>query len=146
MRSSNEYRAPMKRLLARRFSHVALAISFVTVATPVCAATTAKSAYDACMAKAVSTADMSMCQTAEVHRLDARLAAVLAKAIAALPADQAAKLRGSQRLWLRFRQSDCQVFYGNATGTIATIDGGDCMISRTNDRIKDLQAFMPEQH
>lgn len=136
----------MKRLLARRFSHVALAISFVTLATPARAATTAKTTYDACMAKAVSTADMSTCQTAEVHRLDARLAAVLAKVLATLPADQAAKLRASQRLWVTFRQSDCGVFYGNETGTIATIDGGDCVISRTNDRIKDLQAFMPEQH
>ena len=46
-------------------------------------------------------------------------------------------------LWATFRQSDCQVYYGNETGTIATINGGDCVISRTNDRIKDLQAFMP---
>jgi uncharacterized protein YecT (DUF1311 family) len=98
------------------------------------------------MAKAVSTYDMSACQSAEVVRLNGRLAAVLAKALAALPADQSKKLRTSQRLWVTFRQSDCEVFYGNETGTIATINGGDCMISRTKDRIADLKAFLPEQH
>jgi uncharacterized protein YecT (DUF1311 family) len=38
------------------------------------------------------------------------------------------------------------VFYGNETGTIATMNGGNCMISRTKDRIADLQGFLPEQH
>jgi uncharacterized protein YecT (DUF1311 family) len=146
IRSSNEYRAGMNRFFARSFSYFALAISFVALAVPVRAATPAKTIYDSCMAKAVSTADMSLCQSAEVHRLDGRVAAVLAKVLAALPADQAAKLRASQRLWTTFRQSDCEVFYGNETGTIATINGGDCVISRTKDRIKDLQAFLPEQH
>jgi len=136
----------MNRSRARSFSHAALAISFVAFATPAHAGNAAKTIYDACMAKAASTRDMSMCQSAEVARLDGRLAGVLAKALAALPADQSAKLRASQRLWVTFRQSDCDVFYGNETGTIATINGGDCMISRTKDRIVDLQAFLPEQH
>jgi uncharacterized protein YecT (DUF1311 family) len=136
----------MIRSHVRSFSHVALAISFVALAASVRADAATKSTYDTCMAKAISTADMSGCQTAEAHRVEGRLAVVLAKVLAALPADQAAKLRVSQRLWATFRQSDCQVYYGNETGTIATINGGDCVISRTNDRIKDLQAFMPEQH
>jgi uncharacterized protein YecT (DUF1311 family) len=136
----------MIRSHVRPFSHVALAISFVTFSAPANAASTAKTIYDACMAKAVSTYEMSACQSSEVVRLNGRLAAVLAKALAALPADQSAKLRASQRLWVTFRQSDCEVFYGNETGTIATINGGDCMISRTKDRIADLHAFLPEQH
>jgi uncharacterized protein YecT (DUF1311 family) len=136
----------MNRLRARTFSHVALAISFVAFTTRAHAATTAKTIYDTCMAKAVSTRDMSMCQSAEVVRLDRLLAAALAKAIVSLPADRRAKLRVSQRLWVTFRQHDCEVFYGSEAGTIATIDGGDCMISRTKDRIADLHAFLPEQH
>lgn len=136
----------MNRFAARSFSYFALAFSFVASAGAARADAPRKTIYDACMAKAVSTYDMSVCQSAEVHRLDGRVAAVLAKVLAALPADRGAKLRASQRLWVTFRQRDCDVFYGNETGTIATINGGDCMISRAKDRIADLQAFLPEQH
>jgi len=136
----------MNRFVGRSFSYFALTFSFAASAGAARAGSAPKTIYDACMAKAVSTRDMSVCQSAEVHRLDGRVAAVLAKVLAALPADQGAKLRASQRLWVTFRQSDCEVFYGNETGTIATINGGDCMISRTKARIADLQAFLPEQH
>jgi len=104
MRSSNEYRVPMNRFAARSFSYFALAFSFVASTGAARADAPRKTIYDACMAKAVSTYDMSVCQSAEVHRLDGRGAAVLAKVLAALPADRGAKLRASQRLWVTFRQ------------------------------------------
>jgi uncharacterized protein YecT (DUF1311 family) len=45
-------------------------------------------------------------------------------------------------LWTTFRASDCDVFYGNETGTIATVQGGSCMIERTERRIEDMHDFL----
>lgn len=97
------------------------------------------SRLDACLKTAVSTMEMVDCQNAEMARLDALLNAAYAKAMANLPADQQAKLRTAERNWIVFRQSDCEVFYGETTGTIAHIQGGECMIDRTRKRIEDLR-------
>jgi uncharacterized protein YecT (DUF1311 family) len=94
------------------------------------------------MAKAVSTRDIQLCQSAEVATLERRLATIYGQAIATLPADQQRKLREAQRRWVEFRQADCSVFYGNTTGTIATISGGQCMIDRTAVRIKNMQTLL----
>jgi uncharacterized protein YecT (DUF1311 family) len=99
------------------------------------------SPYAACMTKAVSTRDMQECQRQAVTAANARLQIALTTALRALPADQRAKLKIAQQRWTVFRQSDCEVFYGNDTGTIATIHGGQCMLDRTEDRIKQLHDF-----
>lgn len=106
-------------------------------------ATAAKPAgtYSACMAKANSTRDMQNCQTAGLAEAESGLGAAYTQAIAALPTDQQAQLRAAQRRWIAFRRADCRVFYGRQTGTIATIEGGRCMIDRTHDRINELRDF-----
>jgi uncharacterized protein YecT (DUF1311 family) len=109
---------------------------------PVGAAQKSAPAYAACMAKANSTLDMQQCQTAGLAQANARLEVAYAKALAALPADQQAKLQQAEAQWFTFRRSDCGVFYGNETGTLATVQGGSCMIDRTEDRVKNLQDFI----
>jgi uncharacterized protein YecT (DUF1311 family) len=107
----------------------------------------ATSSYAACMAKAVSTRDMQACQQHAIMAANARLRTALAAAMRALPADRQAKLKVAQQQWLIFRQSDCEVFYGNDTGTIATVRGGQCVLDRTADRIEQLHDFSrPEGH
>jgi hypothetical protein len=69
--------------------------------------------------------------------------AVYAKALAALPADQRVKLREAQRRWLAFRSSDCDVFFGTQTGTVAGVQNVGCMIDRTEKRIENLQDLLP---
>ncbi len=101
----------------------------------------ADTAYDSCMNKAVSTRDMQECQKAALAAIDVRLNAAYRKAMAALPADQQEKLRTSERLWIGFREADCQTFYGKETGTMATIQGGACMMDRAEQRILNLAEF-----
>ena len=116
---------------------VVLVCSGVSVAEP-----TERAAYAACMARAGTTADMRSCQRAGLSDAGARLTAAYAKALAALPADQQTKLREAERRWLAFRSSDCGVFFGNRTGTIAPVQSGGCMIDRTETRIKNLQELL----
>jgi uncharacterized protein YecT (DUF1311 family) len=111
-------------------------------ALPAAAVATADAAYAACMAKATSTHDMQLCQRAGRAAADARVAAAYADALGALPPDQQAKLRESQRRWTAFRSQDCSVFFGKETGTAATVTAGGCMIDRAEDRIKDLRGFI----
>jgi len=94
------------------------------------------------MAKAVSTKDMQQCQSAKVGVLERRLATVYGQAVAVLAPDQQRKLRDAQRHWVEFRQADCRVFYGNTSGTIAIIEGGQCMIDRTQVRIQNMQTLL----
>jgi uncharacterized protein YecT (DUF1311 family) len=94
------------------------------------------------MKKAESTRDMQACQTAGLADANARLGTAYAATLAKLPADQRAKLRKSEALWTNFRKTDCDVFYGDQTGTIATVQGGSCMIERTERRIEDMHDFL----
>lgn len=96
-------------------------------------------AYTSCMAKALTTVDMVSCMNDEMALQDKALNMVYQQALAALPIDQRQKLRAAQRVWLDFRQKDCDVFYGKETGTIASIDAGGCMIRHTVSRIGDLR-------
>ena len=98
-------------------------------------------AFAACLAKAQTTVDIVTCQTEEMKLQDRALNAAYKKAMAALPADQQAKLREAQRAWLTFRQLDCAVFYGKETGTMASIQAGGCMVTQTARRVADLEAF-----
>ncbi|MDP4022772.1 lysozyme inhibitor LprI family protein [Methylobacterium sp. NEAU 140] len=97
--------------------------------------------YRSCMARSASTYASVQCQTAELARVEAELNATYRTVLSALPQDQQEKLRAAERLWVAFRQSDCDVFYGQQTGTIASIQGGDCMIARARQRIRDLKVF-----
>lgn len=96
-------------------------------------------AYNGCMAKAQTTADMVGCMDVEMALQDKALNMVYQQALAALPIDQRQKLRAAQRIWLDFRQKDCDVFYGKETGTIASVEAGGCMIRHTVSRIGDLR-------
>ena len=97
--------------------------------------------FTACRSKAESTIAIEDCQKAELAQVEAKLKAAYARALAALPPDQKAKLLEAERRWVAFRQADCEAYYGQQTGTIAGIEGGDCMIQHARDRTRDLATF-----
>ena len=110
-----------------------------------CASSAAAKADDAavkaCNAKAVSTLDIVNCQVLESSQVEGDLQAAYQKAMASLPEDQKAKLLNAERLWVKFRESDCDVYYGQGSGTYASIQGGICMVQHARDRIRDLKTF-----
>ncbi len=82
------------------------------------------------------------CQTAEYKFLDSELNFTYRKVLAALPHDQQRKLEIAERLWVQFRDADCDVFYGEETGTYASIEAGQCLINRARQRIKELELLL----
>jgi uncharacterized protein YecT (DUF1311 family) len=98
--------------------------------------------YAECMGKPDgSTQSMVECIDAEVRIQDGKLNAAYKSAMGSLPRDQQDKLRASQRAWLEFRKLDCDVFYGEQTGTIARIESNQCFLRKTAERADELAAF-----
>ena len=100
------------------------------------------STYGRCLASARTTLAMERCQSSALDSENAAMAVVLAKTLSEEPADQAAKLRSAQRLWLQFRKSDCDVYWGAQTGTLAGVQTGSCLVQRTAQRVNDLGHFV----
>lgn len=96
-------------------------------------------AYSACINRAQSTLDMVTCMNAEMDVQDKALNANYQSALAMFPPDQQTKLRKAQRIWLDFRKADCDVFYGKETGTMASIEAGQCMLQHTAKRAEELK-------
>jgi uncharacterized protein YecT (DUF1311 family) len=98
--------------------------------------------YAACMDKPdSSTQSMVECIDAEVRIQDGKLNAAYKAAMTSLPRDQHDKLRAAQRAWLEFRKLDCDVFYGEQTGTIARIESNQCVLRKTAERAAELAGF-----
>ncbi|MCQ8242010.1 lysozyme inhibitor LprI family protein [Rhizosaccharibacter radicis] len=93
-------------------------------------------------AKAVSTMDIVQCQTGLLATADRTLNETYKKAIGSLPDDQGKKLQKAERLWIQFRDADCDVFYGKDTGTLSSVEAGRCMIDRSRQRDRDLKQLM----
>ncbi len=100
--------------------------------------------FDACMAEANSTYDMDQCNGAELKARDAALNAAYAKALGRVGAASAG-LKASERAWIAYRDADCGVYENrDQFGTLGVIEAGSCMIDRTIERTKDLEAFAPD--
>lgn len=96
-------------------------------------------AYTACMDESGGvTANMLDCIGTEIKQQDARLNQNYKAATLALMPAQQINLRDAQRLWIKFRDTDCALL-GNLTG--GTIDGlnkASCFLDMTKKRADDL--------
>jgi uncharacterized protein YecT (DUF1311 family) len=84
------------------------------------------------------TANMLDCIGTEIKQQDARLNQNYKVATQALMPSQQTHLRDAQRLWIKFRDSNCALL-GNLTG--GTIDGlnqASCFLDMTKKRADDL--------
>ncbi|MDD0975227.1 lysozyme inhibitor LprI family protein [Pseudomonas fontis] len=97
--------------------------------------------YRSCMESAQSTASMSECSAAELKREDARLNQAYKKAMAGLEADSQGRLRDAQRLWVKYRDSNCSMYYQLTGGTMDILNGGGCSLSMTKARADELEAL-----
>jgi uncharacterized protein YecT (DUF1311 family) len=86
-----------------------------------------------------STYEIVQCQKAELALLDKRLNAAYRRALKDAQSDkQREQLRKAQRLWLQFRDANCD-YYELGEGTIARIYGGQCMLDLTRARAAELE-------
>jgi uncharacterized protein YecT (DUF1311 family) len=85
-----------------------------------------------------STYEIVECQKTKLADLDKHLNAAYQKALKlAQSTKQREQLRVAQRLWLQFREADCE-YYELGEGTIARIEGGECMLNLTRARAEEL--------
>lgn len=81
---------------------------------------------------------LSSCYSAETKAQDLRLNSNYKKAMSILATQQKQQLQDSQRLWIKFRDSDCGMYYSLTGGTMDILNGADCMLSTTKKRADDL--------
>jgi len=91
-----------------------------------------------------STYEIVECQKGKLAALDKRLNDAYREALRQAVSDkQREQLRKAQRLWVQYRDANCQ-YYELGEGTIARIYGGVCMLDLTRTRAEELeQAVRP---
>ncbi len=86
----------------------------------------------------VSTPEMVDCLNAKTAQWDNRLNTAYAKALKEAEAKQREQLRTAQRLWVQYRDANCQ-YYWLGEGSIARVDAADCMLRMTKARALALE-------
>ncbi len=103
--------------------------------------------------KAITTPDMNTCAKQEQERVEVKLNKVYKKVMRTLSQPdteieeypKAKKtLRKAQRLWVKFREADCDAVYLKYSGTMRTVMHISCMQLHAEQRIKELQAFIDD--
>ncbi len=93
---------------------------------------------------AMTTMDINSCMNKEFERIEKELNQVYKRQMKSLSTDTETKtaLRNAQRLWIKFREADCEaVIMPSKGGSIVTAEYLDCMISHAKQRIRELKEF-----
>lgn len=96
--------------------------------------------YHSCMDKAGGvTYDMVECSSAELSLQDARLNLAYKNAMSVLSDESKSRLRDAQRIWIKFRDADCGIYYNLSGGTMDSLNGSGCELSMTQERADALE-------
>ncbi|RWU25478.1 hypothetical protein DM813_07090 [Pseudomonas alkylphenolica] len=115
-----------------------LVASLMTAIVPFAVAQSDSPAYSQCMQTAQTTLDMNNCNGAEIDRQDARLNSAYKKAMATLEPAQQSQLRDAQRLWIKYRDANCKLYFSLTGGTIDQLNGAGCVLELTKARADEL--------
>ncbi len=85
------------------------------------------------------TFDMVKCLDDATAKWDKRLNEAYRETFQEGPREQRAQLRKAQRLWLQFRDANCE-YYGLSEGSIAHVLAATCRFDMTKARAKELEA------
>ncbi|MGP5480677.1 lysozyme inhibitor LprI family protein [Pseudomonas helleri] len=97
------------------------------------------STFNSCVKVSGGATDaLSACYSAEIKAQDSRLNSNYKQAMNVLANQKKPKLQDTQRLWIKFRDSDCEMYYSLTGGTIDILNGADCELSTTKKRADDL--------
>lgn len=100
-------------------------------------------AYGACMsASGGTTYGMLACVGDEHARQDARLNRVYQELMRALSRERGEALRAAQRLWIRYRDANCDFYYDPQGGTAAGLSGTACLLTETAERAAELERIL----
>ncbi len=118
-----------------------LAISS-TLAAPAAAQPSApqlSASFDACMNQSGGvTVEMHACISAEHARQDQQLNHNYKALMAELSPERKKQLQTAQRLWLQYRDANCQFYADPDGGTAAGVAAADCVLQMTAHRAREL--------
>ncbi|MEL7560480.1 lysozyme inhibitor LprI family protein [Stutzerimonas chloritidismutans] len=117
-----------------------LAIAAITLSAGVQAADDGYSTtYSAFMDESGGvTINMLDCMGSETEQQDARLNQNYKAAMQSLTPAQQTQLRDAQRLWIKFRDADCDLLGSLTGGSIDRISSASCFMDMTKQRADDL--------
>jgi len=88
-----------------------------------------------------STLEIVSCVDGLVRKWDRRLNVEYRQAMNVLIKRQRKRLRAAQRLWIKYRNANCN-YYASGEGTIARIEGVECMRVLTARRALELSQVL----
>lgn len=98
--------------------------------------------YDVCMDKSGGvTANMLDCIGAETKRQDVRLNKIYKEVMAQMDDGGKKRLIEAQRAWIKFRDTDVDLYRDPNGGTAATLTGADRYLTMTAQRASELEKF-----
>lgn len=86
-----------------------------------------------------TTQGMVECISAETQRQDARLNKAYKALTANLNRKRKKQLHEAQRVWVKFREGNCNFYYDPDGGTMARVSANECMMTMTAHRAKELE-------
>ena len=85
------------------------------------------------------TYEMVKCLADATAKWDKRLNEAYRETLKEGPREQREQLRKAQRLWLQYRDANCD-YYGLSEGSIARVLAASCLFDMTKARAKELEA------
>ena len=95
--------------------------------------------YKICMDKAVSTIDMIECTDAEYKQQDKRLNIAYSNLKNKQTPARVKQLTELQKLWIKYRDANCEFYYDPNGGSMARILANHCMLTMTRDRAGEFE-------
>jgi len=98
--------------------------------------------HTACLNKSGNTTvGMIDCIDAEFLRQDARLNKAYQALMANLTDPRREKLQQAQRIWLKYRDANCDFYADPDGGTMAHVSASNCMLNTTAERARELESL-----
>ena len=95
--------------------------------------------YAECMNKSLSTQDMIECIGSEYKKQDIKLNNAYKDLQQNLSSERKKQLLEAQRLWIKYRDANCNFYYDPDGGSLARLSANECMLSSTAQRAKELE-------
>lgn len=125
----------------------ALLTASSTLAAPATAQTSAaplSATFQTCLDKSGGvTFEMRECISAEYERQDQLLNRNYQALMADLTPERKKQLQTAQRLWIQYRDANCQFYLDPDGGTAAGVAAADCVLQMTAARARELADLQP---
>lgn len=99
--------------------------------------------YSVCMQQSGGiTINMIDCSAAENKRQDARLNKAYKEVMAQLSPVRKKELQTVQRVWIKYRDANCDFYADPDGGTLGIVNANSCFLQETASRANELEGFM----